>query len=113
MECFLMENLTMPKMTINVDTDAKTLDITLNGNKISNIYGVNIYKSYCEEDEYRVSLMTSQEVDGVRTEVSYSLECEVEEAMAGKISAAAIDGFAPTSSTNEIHKQIQKWLKNG
>lgn len=103
----------MPKLTINVDTEAKTLDVVLNGNKINNIYGVSIYQSY-DEEEYRVSLMSSQEIDGVRTEVSYSLECEVEEsASASKIKADAIDGFVPTSAQNELHKQIEKWLRNG
>lgn len=99
-------------MTINVDTDAKTFDVILNGNKLNDIRGIEIYKSCCseEEDEYYVHLRTAKEVDGVMVTTMYSLECEKESASAD-LKAPKIDGFVAQKVVNPLHKQIQDWLK--
>lgn len=103
-------------MTINVDTDAKTFDVSLNGTKLTDISRVEIYQSWNEDDEYSVRLGTCKEDNGIRTYTEYALECECEEsemAEAGKITASKIEGFVAKSTESDIHKQIQKWLRNG
>jgi hypothetical protein len=102
-------------MTINVDTDAKTFSVSLNGTELSNISGVEIYKSWeSEEDEleYYINLRTRSEVDGVQVSTNYMLECEKSSASADA-KAPKIDGFVAQKSMNELQTQIQKWLKHG
>jgi len=103
----------MPKMTISVDTDAKTFDVNLNGTVLSNIHGVEIFKSWCEdEDEYYVNLRTCEEVNGVKVATTYMLECEKASASA-EVNAPKIEGFVAQKALNELQTQIQKWLKHG
>jgi hypothetical protein len=99
-------------MTINVDTEAKTFDVQLNGNKLSDIRGIEIFKSWDEEDEYYISLRTCKEVDGVEVSTNYMLECEKASASAD-LKAPKIEGFVAQKTIDPIHKQIQDWLKNG
>lgn len=106
----------MPKMTINVDTDAKMFEVSLDGNMLSNIQRIEIYKSYEDEGEYYVHLGTSKEENGIEVRTDYCLECECGEeemAEASKITASKIEGFVATKTENGLYKQIQKWLKNG
>jgi hypothetical protein len=103
----------MPKMTINVDTDAKSFSVSLNGAELSNIHGVEIYKSWDEdENEYYIHLRTCVEVDGVKTATTYMLECEKASASA-ESKAPKIDGFVAQKALSPLQSQIQEWLKNG
>lgn len=102
----------MPKVTINVDTEAKKLDFILNGSAVENVESVSIFKNY-EGDEYYIRLSTVLEQDGVRTYTEHMLECECEEEAMSTAKASFLEGFVEKGSENEIHKQIQKWLKNG
>ena len=105
----------MAKVNITIDTESKVFNVEMNGQSLSNISGISIYKSYCEkEDEYEICLQTSTESDdGVRTNVNHYMECEKSKAelLEGKAVASEISGFVKKVELTPVQKQIVEWLK--
>lgn len=59
----------MAKVNVEFDTVSKALAVTMDGKPMDNVVGVNLYRSYDDDDEYScsVQMLNQDEVADTRT----------------------------------------------
>lgn len=48
----------MAKVAVSFDTNDKTLSVTIDGKAVADVYGVDIYRCFDTDSEYRCSIMS-------------------------------------------------------